>query len=715
VNILNLKCPLQMTRNQGKSTGFTVLFLRKKHRDQATFIRMDSSTSLHYTELSKSLGLVFKVEYVKYATSVFYLSISERIFSPPDAERIWEGESSELVSTVAQSSASGSRPDHSRKRPRSISESPEPVQQQGIDNRAMDLITHSASTGPRRSTRLSHRPQEVPPVDPDELILIYPPSVPGAVNITSGDLKRLIPGEFLNDKLIEFGLKFLLPLPCLYSSLLTDRARFWLKQLEDINPSLANDIFIFSSYFYKKMNVKNHEEGYNSVRRWTAKIDLFQKKFLIIPINENLHWYLAIVYLPEYTLLPPLPLSPPKSGPSTRRRKHDPSTTTASVDDSGIEISASVFCPRSAEPPDVLPAAEKNLSEREHELSEMDVEEVAEQLSSSCISGMAERERDSSGSIIDGHDPPHVSEDAREARKSTTEALMEVDRSSPINITEDSPPLPQVPEPDNIMRLDTPSPVSTARSSEVKPASSFYGSRRTRTERRRHSEPENLGVVEVERDSNLDTEEEESSVIITEDVKQTMIFTMDSMGGTHRQVGNVLKSYLSYESKDKKGNDNPNPPFIKKMPVPQQSNYCDCGLYILHFARKFVEQPEHFISIGLQKKIPPGQIDKEWDKSAVAGLRGNLSTQIESLSADWKKHRDEQKRKEQEAAAAGTVKEPESDSDDEICLVEGPAIPEPNTNNASSANTSTDTLTGSTVGSNPVSTTSKQGPVERLR
>lgn len=38
-------------------------------------------------------------------------------------------------------------------------------------------------------------------------ILVYPPSGIGAVNITAGDLRRLEPSEFLNDSVIEFGLK----------------------------------------------------------------------------------------------------------------------------------------------------------------------------------------------------------------------------------------------------------------------------------------------------------------------------------------------------------------------------------------------------------------------------------------------------------------------------------------------------------------------------
>lgn len=38
-------------------------------------------------------------------------------------------------------------------------------------------------------------------------VLVYPHSGPGALNITNGDLKRLEPSEFLNDTLIELGLK----------------------------------------------------------------------------------------------------------------------------------------------------------------------------------------------------------------------------------------------------------------------------------------------------------------------------------------------------------------------------------------------------------------------------------------------------------------------------------------------------------------------------
>jgi Ulp1 family protease len=51
--------------------------------------------------------------------------------------------------------------------------------------------------------------------------LVFPPESQGAVSITTADLKRLQPGEFLNDTLIEFGLKLDLLLELLIEDELT--------------------------------------------------------------------------------------------------------------------------------------------------------------------------------------------------------------------------------------------------------------------------------------------------------------------------------------------------------------------------------------------------------------------------------------------------------------------------------------------------------------
>ncbi|KAF7422654.1 hypothetical protein PC9H_010810 [Pleurotus ostreatus] len=120
-----------------------------------------------------------------------------------------------------------------------------------------------------RQTLMADGLPRQPRPDPDDIILVYPPNTTGAVTIKNSDLDRLQPGEFLNDTLIEFGLKL------------------WLKDLEESHPELAKDVYVFSSFFYKKLKVRNVEDGYQSVRKWTSKFDIFQKKYIIVPINEN--------------------------------------------------------------------------------------------------------------------------------------------------------------------------------------------------------------------------------------------------------------------------------------------------------------------------------------------------------------------------------------------------------------------------------------------
>ncbi|KAJ6501078.1 hypothetical protein C8R47DRAFT_970452, partial [Mycena vitilis] len=114
-------------------------------------------------------------------------------------------------------------------------------------------------------------------------VLSYPPGQKGAVEIRNSDVGRLEPGRYLNDNLIEFGLKL------------------WLQDLVRDNPELAAQIHVFNSFFYTKLT-EGSSIGFDRVRTWTSRFDLFAKKYIIIPINERLHWYLAIICYPEHTL-----------------------------------------------------------------------------------------------------------------------------------------------------------------------------------------------------------------------------------------------------------------------------------------------------------------------------------------------------------------------------------------------------------------------------
>ncbi|CAO3564611.1 unnamed protein product [Mortierella alpina] len=101
------------------------------------------------------------------------------------------------------------------------------------------------------------------------------------------DISRLDEGEFLNDTLIEFGLKYI------YSN------------LEALDPELADQTYIFNSFFYQRLLAKpgkGMSSSYDAIKSWTNKIDIFSKKFIIVPIHEHMHWYLAIITNPGLLL-----------------------------------------------------------------------------------------------------------------------------------------------------------------------------------------------------------------------------------------------------------------------------------------------------------------------------------------------------------------------------------------------------------------------------
>ncbi|KAF9586496.1 hypothetical protein BGW38_003621 [Lunasporangiospora selenospora] len=104
-----------------------------------------------------------------------------------------------------------------------------------------------------------------------------------SIAVHSDDLMRLETKEFLNDTLIEFGLKYIHA------------------NSEAHNPTLMDQVYIFNPFFFQRLLAKSTKGtggGYDTVKGWTSKVDLFRKKYIIIPINENLHWYLAIIVNP---------------------------------------------------------------------------------------------------------------------------------------------------------------------------------------------------------------------------------------------------------------------------------------------------------------------------------------------------------------------------------------------------------------------------------
>jgi len=100
-----------------------------------------------------------------------------------------------------------------------------------------------------------------------------------AITIFKGDLKKLAPEEYLNDNLIDLKIKHL--------------------AATQLTQAQAAAIHVFNCMFYTCLTTpKSPEQGHKVVSRWTNKVDLFAKDYIIIPINYSYHWSLAVIIRP---------------------------------------------------------------------------------------------------------------------------------------------------------------------------------------------------------------------------------------------------------------------------------------------------------------------------------------------------------------------------------------------------------------------------------
>lgn len=122
-------------------------------------------------------------------------------------------------------------------------------------------------------------------------IIIYPPTGRGGIAINTKDYICLGIDQYLNDVIIDFYLKYV------HTEILTEEQR--------------SKTHIFSTFFYntltntKLLGQSNDvkltaaQKRHERVKNWTKHVNIFEKDFIIVPINQQSHWFLAIICFPS--------------------------------------------------------------------------------------------------------------------------------------------------------------------------------------------------------------------------------------------------------------------------------------------------------------------------------------------------------------------------------------------------------------------------------
>ncbi|KAL0336154.1 UNVERIFIED_CONTAM: Ubiquitin-like-specific protease 1D [Sesamum radiatum] len=108
---------------------------------------------------------------------------------------------------------------------------------------------------------------------------------PEAVEICYSDMECLAPESYLSSIIMNFYIRYL---------------------QKPTSPKARSrcDYHFFNTYFYEKLkrdvlNKTDKETSFVKFRRWWKGVNIFEKAYIFLPINENLHWSLVIICIPN--------------------------------------------------------------------------------------------------------------------------------------------------------------------------------------------------------------------------------------------------------------------------------------------------------------------------------------------------------------------------------------------------------------------------------
>ncbi|CCK71695.1 SUMO protease ULP2 KNAG_0H02800 [Huiozyma naganishii CBS 8797] len=94
--------------------------------------------------------------------------------------------------------------------------------------------------------------------------------------ITNQDFKCLYNNDWVNDSIIDFFIKY------------------YMEESIVRGVVIRNEVLALSSFFYTKL-ISDSNSYYENVKKWVQNEDLATKKYIVIPININFHWFGCII------------------------------------------------------------------------------------------------------------------------------------------------------------------------------------------------------------------------------------------------------------------------------------------------------------------------------------------------------------------------------------------------------------------------------------
>ncbi|PYI07994.1 cysteine proteinase [Aspergillus sclerotiicarbonarius CBS 121057] len=368
--------------------------------------------------------------------------------------------------------------------------------------------------------------------------LVYPLVGKKKAEVDVYDLDRLRENEFLNDNLIGFYIRFLQ------------------EHLDRTNQEVAKKVYFFNSFFHDTlMKVPRGKRGinYEGVQKWTRTVDIFSHDYVVVPINESAHWYVAII-----CNLPSLQgIAEESPAPREPTEGKEPS---APPDSQIQEV---------PETPEPEMAPHKDNGDEKTADSEPTREELARKsLASMSIVDESTKDKSNEGSGVD-EEWPELEESSISPPKGLSTRVETPGRL-------DAKEAPQLLEPS-----------AKPRKQKIKRGPRY-------------------------------------------DACQPIIITFDSLNVSRSPTISSLREYLCREAKSKKGIEI-NKNLIKGMraqDIPLQPNYSDCGLYLLAYLEKFVQDPDVFVRKILQRQMD--QVD-DWPPLRSGLLRYRLRKFLDAL------------------------------------------------------------------------------------